>query len=863
MAHHKQSSVEILFHRSFQTSLADMYRAGGEPKRRAEKVNAMLGALQTGVAALSDYPITNHGESRIKHCKKYDLGSGFRLITVQTEKVIGLMFVGDHAAADRWLTGNSGLTIGRDRTGTWNAIPMSEVGALISRPPAGEATKLLLDRLASDWHDQLMEGVPYKTVKLIEQLPATAPPVSIEHACNGIPDTDRRCLVYDVLCLLSAGDRAAAESRLDLASGAATAIDDLSTEEILQVADGDSVRRLPVGSPDYERWLSRFAQSAAPLEWLLFLHPEQSAVVTKDFTGPAHLSGVSGSGKTCVAIHRAIRLASSRPGASVLIVTLNRALAGLIGSLVDAAAQEPAVRDAIFVKSFFQLCQEILERAEPDAKKLYSDVTWKLGEHVDEVFREYFRCWSNNDAAECLLPLHHSLIAQGVCAETYIREEFDWIRSAVACGDRSSYLSMDRRGRRLPLQEEIRATVLEGLGEWERKMREVGVIDYLGLTSAVSRHLAGLTPEYDHVLVDEAQDFGTSEVRVLRALCRPGPNDMFFCGDIAQHVLPKHRSLVEAGVTTAGNNYRITRNYRNSREILEAAYAVLIDNLDVHMLDSEDLVILDPKYASRSSNQPVVLEAESLSAEVGYARTLVRDHLKERPNHRCCIAMAGYSIHEVAGFAAELGVPVLRGEAGPLHEPVVLSDLEQTKGYEFNVMVIVNCRTGVLPPDGTAAEEAFRHGCRLYVAMTRARDELYMSYSGEPAEWLRRSSSALTFMKWEDVVSLDELLVAGPPERLKEAESEQAGVLGLAGRQFLYTPWALGLSLEAIRKVDELVDGVGLIRGKTRVRWRNMSTLLQDLESVGRAQQIFGPVVQGEVRNRLETLRDETKRPAE
>ena len=58
--------------------------------------------------------------------------------------------------------------------------------------------------------------------------------------------------------------------------------------------------------PEHEQWLERFSRSAEHLEWLLFLHPEQRAVVDANFGGPASLSGVSGSGKTCVAIHRAI-----------------------------------------------------------------------------------------------------------------------------------------------------------------------------------------------------------------------------------------------------------------------------------------------------------------------------------------------------------------------------------------------------------------------------------------------------------------------------------------------------------------------------------------------------------------------------
>ena len=43
----------------------------------------------------------------------------------------------------------------------------------------------------------------------------------------------------------------------------------------------------------------------------MFLHPEQEKVVQADYPGVTQLSGVSGSGKTCVAVRRALRFAAS------------------------------------------------------------------------------------------------------------------------------------------------------------------------------------------------------------------------------------------------------------------------------------------------------------------------------------------------------------------------------------------------------------------------------------------------------------------------------------------------------------------------------------------------------------------------
>ena len=835
--------------------MQSLRKKGGENRRKADRVLQIVGGLNMAMTALTDLPITKNGESRVKHCVKYDLGGGYRLVTVQTDKVVMLCFAGTHDDTDRWLDTHGGLTITKGQSGAWEPVYKStSVDAPLRRTPAAMSERLL-ERMDEGRVNRLLEGVPATSIARISAFGTLVTLPEIEAACRSIVPETRRALVQDVLCLLASGDRQSAESRLDLELGEAIEVDELSDAELLKVKDGDQVRRLRVGSPEHERWLQSFSRNAGAMEWLLFLHPEQSAVVEADFSGPAQLSGVSGSGKTCVAIHRAVRLALLDPAAQVLIVTLNRSLAGLIQKLVDAAAPTDDVRQRIAVSSFFQLCQELLFQFEPGNERQYADVTWKLDEHIDEVNREFYRCWVNNDSAEVLLPLHQSLIAQGLCAETYVREEFDWIRSAVVAGERDRYLTLDRLGRRIGLQEEARSRLLEALEHWETKMHEVGVIDYLGLTTALSRHVEKLTALFTHVIVDEAQDFGTSELRLLRALCAEGPNDMFLCGDIAQHVLPKHRSLQEAGINTSGRSRRIVRNYRNSREILKAAYDILIENLDEGMLDSSDLEILDPLYASRSSNEPVVLRASSLEQEIGYARTLAGQHLTTNPGHRCCIAFAGYTVHEVELFAQRLGYRALRGEDGPLEEGIVFSDLEQTKGYEFNLVILLNCSSGVLPPAGTAAEETFRHGCRLYVAMTRARDELYLSYSDTASKWLNPSSRSLSFMEWDEVIDLDPSLASPPPMPLRQFDGDgSTSVLSLKGRDFLYTPEARGLSLEAIKKIDELVDGVGLIRKQKRVRWRNMAILKDDLATQPSARQLFGPVVQAEIQERLKAI---------
>ena len=48
-------------------------------------------------------------------------------------------------------------------------------------------------------------------------------------------------------------------------------------------------------------------------KWIFFLHPSQRELVERDFNGPARVMGSAGTGKTVVALHRAVRLAARGP----------------------------------------------------------------------------------------------------------------------------------------------------------------------------------------------------------------------------------------------------------------------------------------------------------------------------------------------------------------------------------------------------------------------------------------------------------------------------------------------------------------------------------------------------------------------
>ena len=174
---------------------------------------------------------------------------------------------------------------------------------------------------------------------------------------------------------------------------------------------------------------------------------------------------------------------------------------------------------------------------------------------------------------------------QSLDTHAYIREEFDLVRSIFRNIDGyKGYLEgYSRVGRSVGLQTgRQQLPVLNLLREWEKWQIENGFQDHLGLTQlgmVVLDDLNGELPKhmkYRSVLVDEFQDFSTLDLNLLLQIPTERPNGLFLAGDVAQKVFAKEMNL-ESGIGRERHHRRITKNYRNTRQILEAAMLLLDD----------------------------------------------------------------------------------------------------------------------------------------------------------------------------------------------------------------------------------------------------------------------------------------------
>jgi hypothetical protein len=105
--------MELLFVSSkVESRITALEKAGKAGKNLAQKATSIIDSLASGdvrhhMDAIDSY--TKYGEKRIKNCRKYDLGCGYRLITLQRGRTVFIPFLGSHDECQRWLENNSRL----------------------------------------------------------------------------------------------------------------------------------------------------------------------------------------------------------------------------------------------------------------------------------------------------------------------------------------------------------------------------------------------------------------------------------------------------------------------------------------------------------------------------------------------------------------------------------------------------------------------------------------------------------------------------------------------------------------------------------------------------------------------------------
>jgi len=541
-----------------------------------------------------------------------------------------------------------------------------------------------------------------------------------------VPEDD--LLAYGVpLEWLDEVRRADEDTVLDLSdhlpSEAAEALLDLAVGRTPQTAAPVPVGTDPFEHPDARRRF-RVMNNVEELEraldypwekWTVFLHPAQRELVEREFSGPARVSGSAGTGKTIVALHRAVFLTRANPDARVLLTTFSDTLANALGTkLRRLISNEPHLGERLEIHSMSAIGRRLFELnfGRPDIASRGS-----IRRLLEEAAAQ----------AESNRFTPHFLLT-----------EWEQVVDAWQLATWESYRDVMRLGRKTRLPESLRVTLWSIFEQVRDGLRADGLVTEPEMFSRVATRLSEKRhPPFEFTVVDEAQDVSVAQLRFLAALGGARPNGLFFAGDLGQRIFQQPFSWLALGVDVRGRSRALRINYRTSHQIRTRA-----DRLLGPEISDVDGISDDRRGTMSVFNgvEPTIRVLENNDAETETVSKWIIARVNEglAPHEIGLFVRSTAELGRARAVVEESGVPykILDENVETTSGYVSVSTMHLAKGLEFRAVAVIACDDEVIPlqerietvADDSDLEEVYnteRH--LLYVACTRARDHLLLT----------------------------------------------------------------------------------------------------------------------------------------
>ncbi len=517
-----------------------------------------------------------------------------------------------------------------------------------------------------------------------------------------------------------------------LPSEAAEALLEVATGGKPQVAKPPAVGADPFAHPDAQRrfrTMHNIEELQLALEypwdkWTIFLHPAQRQLVERDYGGPARVSGSAGTGKTIVALHRAVFLARANPDSRVLLTTFSDILANSLKTkLRRLLSNEPHLAERVEVHSLNAIGQRL----------------FNIHFGKSQI--------ASHDEVLAILKTAAAEVEGHKFGITFLMSEWEHVVDAWQLETWEAYRDVKRLGRKTRLPEQQRAVLWSIFERVRTHLSAKKLTTYAGLFSKLAAVIidSKRTP-FQYAVVDEAQDIGVAHLRFLAALGDDRPNSLFFAGDLGQRIFQQPFSWKALGVDVRGRSRTLHVNYRTSHQIRMQADRLL----------GPEVTDADGNTEERGSTvsvfngpAPTIQILNSQSDEIKAVSTWIQ-----------AMSVDGIAPHELGVFVRSAGeldracaavkdagltFRILDEKVETLSGQVSISTMHLAKGLEFRAVVVMACDDEVIPlqqrietvADDADLEEVYNTERNLlYVACTRARDHLLITSTAPASEFL-------------------------------------------------------------------------------------------------------------------------------
>lgn len=460
---------------------------------------------------------------------------------------------------------------------------------------------------------------------------------------------------------------------------------------------------------------------------------KQEEVMALPAKGHIVVLGTAGSGKTTIALLRAHHLANMPGKNRVLLVTFNGALVEYMRGISNSRPAKLVVENYHKFARGYLDCRGKMPRwngiLSPDRKAYYI-------EQAVAALRENY-------------PDESSLRR----SKEFFVDEITFIEK-FGFADFATYNEAERIGRAAAnIKRENRKWIFAVYKKYIVLREAAGQkYDWDDLAFYVYNELQDDNNErrYTHIIVDEGQDFSPMMIKSLVGAVADDGSFTFF-GDVAQQIYGSRLSWRDSGIN-ADKVWRFDVNYRNPATITAFAKAITESEYwrqDVDMVEATPQIAKGPKpILVKFSNKPremawvaeraISIGKTSSIVIVCRTRNDIDSFLRVLKNKGCSATEID---KDTPGFAHI--------------KAVYLTTFHAAKGLEFDNVFIPFLTDDKLPDSDTVAnavseEDVYADEIKLlYVAATRSKYGLFMSYSGTLSPLFPEDSDSYVFHEEE------------------------------------------------------------------------------------------------------------------
>lgn len=434
------------------------------------------------------------------------------------------------------------------------------------------------------------------------------------------------------------------------------------------------------------------------------------------------INGVAGSGKTLILLYRLRLLYHLYPDKRFLVLTHNR----------------------------------------PISHDMQGRFTRLIGREVDNIEWRTFSAWCHHHWMKkpaWVLPLSlsareyrlseiwRSQLRGTKITQKMFQSELDWFKDQLPMKKRTEYFNVDRRGRGFGLNEEMRGQMFNAFVAYQTALKERGELDWgdvpQRLWKAVEEGVHQL-PEYDFILIDEAQFFAPLWMHLIQRALKP-QGHLFLVADPTQGFLGRGASWKSLGLDARGHTHTLKKSYRTTREIMQ--FAILLYRLRLENEKDEDILapdILNMPNGAFPELIPLTSPQDEVARIANEVENLVKQGLPRK--HILLLHTDGNGVqHLIQALEDRLGKDSAIDPKDTFPGDYVrVTTFNAGAGLESQIVFLVGLKSLFEEEQSLRLSDDEREGLirdntrKLYMAATRAGQRLVLSYSGELPEVLRK-----------------------------------------------------------------------------------------------------------------------------